>query len=268
MRLVKFVLLLAGLVGSNACRLTDAPDGPALPIRLLAPYVGQGHGIAIIQGNLAVVFDAGPPEQDGLWRALDDAGVDTIAALFLTHPDLDHWGGLDSLLVHLPLRRLIHGPVDPNRLKQTFGWACRQIPSGCETTAKGRSLPVLDGVKVDVLWPDSGAVFDEPNNGSLVLRTRRGNHGLLLVSGDLDTTGELQIASRLLPTEVVQLGHHGSRSSGHLRFLGSASPKWIVVQAGIDNDYGHPHAEALARARAVGTEIVRPLPGKPFRFEM
>jgi len=267
MHLVKPFLPLVCAVCLNACHLLDVSDRSVGQARLLAPYVGQGHGVALIQGRSAVVYDAGPPEQDGLWRALRDAAVDTITALFVTHPDVDHWGGLDSLLAHFPVRRLIHGPIEPIRLKQAFGWACRQIPSGCETTFQGRSIPVLDGLHVDVLWPDSGAVFDEPNEGSLVLRTCRGNHGLLLVSGDLDTTGELHVAPRLSPTDVVELGHHGSRTSGHLRFLGAASPRWVVVQAGIDNDYGHPTAEALARARAVGAAMARPLPGAPFKLD-
>lgn len=268
MRLVKRLLLLAGLVGASSCRLVDASDNVVVPTRLLAPYVGQGHGLALVQGRKAVVYDAGPPEQDGLWTALRDAGVDTLAAVFVTHPDLDHWGGLDSLLNHFPVRRLFHGPVDPDRLRQTFGWACRRIPSGCETTFSGRSIPLLDGLRVDVFWPDSGARFDEPNDGSLVLRTRRGDHGLLLVSGDLDTVGELRLTHDRLAADVVELGHHGSRTSGHLRFLGAASPRWIVVQAGVDNDYGHPTAEALSRARAVGAEILRPMPGGNITLEL
>lgn len=268
MHVVKISPILAVCTMLVACRINDAPTGASPATLLLVPYVGQGHGVAIVQGHRALVFDAGPPDQGGLRQALRQAGVDTIEGLFITHPDLDHWGGLDSLLRNFPVRTLVHGQIDPDRLSRTFGAACRQVLSGCQATCSGQSMVFSEGLEVDVLWPDSGAIFEEPNDGSLVLRTHRGDHGLLLVSGDLDTLHEILVAPAIGPVDVLQLGHHGSKSSGHLRFLGAASPKWIAVQAGIDNDYGHPTPDALARARAVGAEIFRPLSGDIDQIEL
>ncbi len=260
MCLVKWLAGLALVAILFACGIDDPGGCESTKLRLLAPYVGQGHGIAIAQGRRAIVFDAGPPDQVGLREALERAGVDTIEAIFLTHPDLDHWGGLDSLLVRFPIRTLIHGPLAPEPLRASFGWACRRTLSGCSTTFAGRRHSYAEGLEIDVLWPDSGRLFQETNDGSLVMRAHRGSHGLLLVSGDLDTLGELQVALDVKPVDVLQLGHHGSKSSGHLRFLGAASPKVIVVQAGIDNDYGHPTAQALARAKTVGAAVSIPTP--------
>ena len=259
-------MVIGGLCGLGLLTGCGTPQCPT-KLDLLAPYVGQGHGLALVQGRQALVFDAGPPEQSGLRRALQNAGVDTITALFLTHPDLDHWGGLDSLLGYLPLKTLIHGPVDSARRKSTFGWACSHALDGCDTLWRGQSRVFWRGLWVQCLWPDSGALFPDPNTGSLVLRVSQGGRGLLLVSGDLDTLGELAVTSELEPVEAMELGHHGSRTSAHLLFLGKASPKWVVVQAGIQNDYGHPSAEALQRARAVGAVILQPTPNKNVRLE-
>ncbi len=266
MSVVKCFLLSWIGLALGGCGLPPSSTDQS-PIFLLAPYVGQGNGLALVNGTQAIVFDAGPPEQGGLSEALRQAGVDTIAAIYLTHPDLDHWGGLDSLLQHFPVRTLVHGPVDPSREASTFHWACRQILSGCSTTWNGQSAVYWDDLRVDVLWPDSGQTFPDDNQGSLVLRTSRRGHGLLLVSGDLDTLGEQIVAPSLGSVEVVELGHHGSRSSGSLAFLGHASPRWVIVQAGVDNSYGHPTAEALGRARAVGAQILQPTPTKNVRLE-
>lgn len=242
--------LLAGCGAGSTC---DTPN-----ISLLIPYVGQGHGIALVTDRKAIVFDAGPPDQGGLAQALRNANVESIDAILLTHPDLDHWGGLDSLVGNFPVAKLIHGPVDSARRAQTFAWACRQTLSGCDTIWNGASRNFRNGLHVETLWPDSGGIFPEPNDGSLVLRVSRGDHGLLLVSGDLDTLGEQTMAPYVRHADVVQLGHHGSRSSGSLQFLGTATPRWVVVQYGRDNDYGHPTAQALSRARAVGATILDP----------
>jgi len=224
---------------------------------LVFPYVGQGHGIALVVEHRAVVFDAGPPDQAALAQALRQAGVDTIAAIFLTHPDLDHWGGLDSLVGSFPVERLVHGPVDSARREATFARVCGQILSGCDTTWRG-DRNWFSGIEVETLWPDSGKIFTDPNDGSLALRATLSGNRSLLVTGDLDTLGELALLPDIHPVTVLQLGHHGSRSSGHLRFLGAASPKQVIVQYGIDNSYGHPTAEALSRVKAVGATLLDP----------
>ncbi len=242
----------------SACTSTSPPDCRFPGATLLAPYVGQGHGIALVVERKAIVFDAGPPGQDALARSLRHAGVDSIEAIYLTHPDLDHRGGFDSLFAAFPVRRLVHGPLDSARRAQTIAWACPRTALGCDTIWHGRSRTHSGDIRVDAHWPDSGAIFGDDNDGSLVLHASQGDRGLLLVSGDLDTIGELAATESVQPVEVLQLGHHGSRTSGHLRFLGKASPRQVIVQYGLDNDYGHPTVAALARARAVGAQIVDP----------
>ncbi len=255
-RLDGCVAILA--IALSGCTSTSPPDCRFPGATLLVPYVGQGHGVALVVARKAVVFDAGPPGQGALAKSLRRAGVDSIEAIYLTHPDLDHRGGLDSLFAAFPVRTLVHGSLDSARRAQTIAWACRRTASGCDTIWHGRSRTHSGSIRVDASWPDSGKIFGDDNDGSLVLRVSQADRGLLLVSGDLDTLGELAATEFVQPVEVLQLGHHGSRTSGHLRFLGKASPRWAIVQYGLDNDYGHPTATALARARAVGAQILDP----------
>ena len=268
MRLVTSLQFLSIAIFAWGCGYSTPPSGGTLSVTVLAPYVGQGAGTALVHGQSAVVFDAGPFDQNGLVVALRNEHVDTIDAIYLTHPDLDHWGGLDSLLAHFPVRTLIHGPVDSAREASTFHWACRQTLSGCDTTWRDQTNHHPNGVHIEVLWPDSGASFPETNDGSLVLRASIASHGILLVSGDLDTLGEQKVSPQVNPVEVVDLGHHGSRSSASLSYLGKASAKWAVVQAGIPNSYGHPTDDALARARAVGAHVLQPTPTNPVKLKL
>ncbi len=255
----RFLRLLGFLpIALSGCISTSPPDCRFPGVTLLAPCVGQGHGVALVVARKAVVFDAGPPGQGALVASLRRSGVDTIESVYLTHPDLDHRGGLDSLFAAFPVRTLVHGPLDSARRAQTVAWACRRAISGCDAIWHGRSRSHSGAIRIDALWPDSGRIFADDNDGSLVLRAAQGERGLLLVSGDLDTLGELAVTESVLPAHALQLGHHGSRTSGHLRFLGKAAPRLVIVQYGLDNDYGHPTAAALARARAVGAQILDP----------
>lgn len=59
-----------------------------------------------------------------------------------------------------------------------------------------------------------------------------------------------------LDVDVLKAGHHGSRTSSTDDFLRAVSPEVVVISAGIDNAYGHPHQEALDRMDAAGVQHV------------
>ena len=60
-----------------------------------------------------------------------------------------------------------------------------------------------------------------------------------------------------IDVDVLKAGHHGSRTSSSGALLDAATPALAVVSAGARNDYGHPHAEVLARLRARRVEVAR-----------
>ncbi|MBK8801230.1 MAG: MBL fold metallo-hydrolase [Fibrobacteres bacterium] len=222
---------------------------------LVAPYVGQGHGVALVRGNRAVVFDAGPGEQSALRQELTNVGVERIEWVVLTHPDLDHAGGLDSL--GIPAEGLLHGRWSESE-SLSLAPFCRSLPKGCLQVQAPQSLSVLGDATLEVFHDGTHGLDEEPNSRSLVADVSWNGASRFLVSGDLDTTGELSLLPWIRRTDVVQLGHHGSRSSAHLAWLGRAAPRYALVQAGLDNGFGHPTAQALARVAAVGADLLMP----------
>lgn len=251
MRLVTAILFSATLLGCQS----SAPESDNAPI-LLVPDVGQGHGIALVQGGRAVVFDAGPSGQGALKRALEAGGCRSIEWFVLSHPDQDHSGGLDSL-ESIPIEHILSGPMVATDSVRALR-LCRTGTVPCPRAVPGLEFPVLDDLTLRILGPDRASPSENTNENSLVVAVSRGGRDLLLVSGDQDTAGELALLDRLRPTEVLQMGHHGSKTSSHLAWLGRASPRFVVVQAGRENGYGHPTPEALGRAVAVDAEILRP----------
>ena len=49
----------------------------------------------------------------------------------------------------------------------------------------------------------------------------------------------------------MKLAHHGSKTSSTAEFLARVNPSIAVVSAGFKNQYGHPHADVMARV--IGT---------------
>ena len=44
---------------------------------------------------------------------------------------------------------------------------------------------------------------------------------------------------------MLHAGHHGSKTSTDAEFVGRVDPEFVVISAGKDNRYGHPHEEVL-----------------------
>jgi beta-lactamase superfamily II metal-dependent hydrolase len=60
-----------------------------------------------------------------------------------------------------------------------------------------------------------------------------------------------------LQAVVLKAGHHGANTSSGTEFLQAVAPRIVIVSAGRDNPYGHPHPAMIARAEAVGAAVLR-----------
>jgi beta-lactamase superfamily II metal-dependent hydrolase len=60
-----------------------------------------------------------------------------------------------------------------------------------------------------------------------------------------------------LSAEIYKAGHHGSRTASSGEFLDEVKPKTVIIQSGNENDFGHPHKEALANFLERGIEVRR-----------
>lgn len=60
-----------------------------------------------------------------------------------------------------------------------------------------------------------------------------------------------------IQSDVLKLGHHGSKTSTSPEFLEAVRPSYAIVSAGKDNRYGHPHKKVLDTIEAFRTEAFR-----------
>lgn len=57
--------------------------------------------------------------------------------------------------------------------------------------------------------------------------------------------GGSRINTTDIQSDVLKLGHHGSKTSTSPEFLEAVRPSYAIVSAGKDNRYGHPHKKVL-----------------------
>jgi competence protein ComEC len=106
---------------------------------------------------------------------------------------------------------------------------------------------------ITVLYPDSLFCNNNQNDNSIVLKV----HGLgksLLLTGDLEKHGERELLPLDIKSDVLKLGHHGSKTSNTRFFLEQVDPTHAIISAALRNRYRHPSKEVLERLDSLGIE--------------
>ena len=231
--------------------------------------IGQGDAILVATpGGRQVLVDGGPDAGDTLAALgpLLPPGDRTLDAVAATHLDSDHIGGLLGVLGRYKAGATLESAVvtPDSALYPQWRRATEAGQGGrarAVRIAAGHRIDLGDGVALEALYPPAEGlppgVRATANNGSLALRLTYGQVSFLL-AGDIEADAERYLMrTGNIGSDVLKVGHHGSRSSTSAAFLEAVSPQSAAISAGRDNGYGHPHPEVMSRLEgAVGPERV------------
>jgi len=78
-----------------------------------------------------------------------------------------------------------------------------------------------------------------------------------IFTGDAEALSEREMLEHYLSSDVLFVGHHGSRTSTSQEFLDAVAPSTAVISLGKDNPYGHPHDEILHRLEEAAIIVYR-----------
>lgn len=249
--------MVCALAGLAAGAIFSSP-----PTRLTFLSVGQGDCAIFQTEGGTVLIDAGPksPTYDAGKRIvlpdLDRLGVESVDLVFLSHPDEDHIGGLGAILKAYPTAKIA---------------ISSQFASSAEMQAHLREWNVNPQ---SVLWLGPSAevkvgeftldVRDPPlppgepdNAGSMFIHLVHGPASAVF-SGDAGAKVEkLMEPIEDWRSQVLKVGHHGSRSSTDSSWLQEVQPKYAVISCGRNNVYGHPAKSTLNKLQSAGIAVWR-----------
>jgi competence protein ComEC len=231
------------------------PDKGNLWVNVLD--VGQGLSVVLRTTHHVLVYDTGngPPLSDMgetvIVPFLHSQGIQRIDKIVISHGDLDHRGGLESLLTRFPGTPWVSGDflkIHTNISVHT--------PQGEEVNGlchQGQTWS-WDGVQFTFLWPPFYDKSAKRNNRSCVLLVET-PHNRLLLTGDIEKEVEAILKKDLKNVDLLLAPHHGSRTSSSPGFIAATLPRNVVFSTGWCNHYHFPNKKVVSRYNEAGSTL-------------
>lgn len=257
---VVLVLLLAGLVvwipeiGKANFR------NPQANLEVHFFDVGQGDAIFIkTPDGIQVLIDGGPDSsvlrELGSQMKVFDRNIDLVIA---THSDKDHIGGLIDVLNRYDVKNiLLTENKNATEASDIFSKNTKAENASIILARRGQVFQLGASTTLEILSPAGPTDGWESNNASIIVQLRYGDIEFML-TGDAPYEIEdylVSIYGDQLESEVLKLGHHGSKTSTSETFLEVVDPEYAVVSSGKDNRYGHPNKDVIGRTIISGAKI-------------
>lgn len=248
-----------GLYPASVFQAANSADDTLLTVAFLD--VGQGDAIFIeTPDGVQVLIDGG--RDASVLRGLGEVmswGDRTLDLVIATHPDLDHIGGLPDVLDRFVVSTIM---LTTNEADSTAADVFREAITAESAevfiASAGSEYALGASTTLTIYSPVGDPRNWESNNSSIVAKLSYGESDFML-TGDASKEIESYLARTYggpLDSEVLKLGHHGSKTSTGAEFLAMVTPIYAVVSAGKDNSYGHPHAEVVERTLTAGAQIL------------
>lgn len=243
-------------------------SGQAAELALTFFNIGQGDAALIVSPTgKHILIDGGPPEgTEALLAGLSRRNIDRIDLILLSHPHLDHLGGLRKVIERKKVELFMDAGY-PNT-SPAYTALLRSLSQNgvpVKQATLGRIIEIGDGATLRLLGPPNPwleRTRSDVNANSLIVRLSwRGRTALF--SGDAEPETEQWLLAQysrepaLLQAEVLKVPHHGGKYSSTAAFVAAVQPRWSVISVATVNDYHHPTPEAMGRLQKTGAQLLR-----------
>lgn len=266
---IKIKLAVTLIIFANIFVFTQFDDKKLLPDGVLSVMmidVGQGDSFLIkFPNNKTAIIDAGvvDPYFDTGERIiiplLDYLGIKQIDYGFVSHLDTDHYGGFASLLYNKRVKEIYRPKPDSSDKSTRFEKFLDKL--NIPKYIYEKSKKEIGNVSLYILNDFDEEDFNtlSSNDKSGIIKIIFGKTSFLFV-GDAEIPAEkiyLHSNRKFLDSDVLKVGHHGSKTGSSKEFLEAVSPEISLVSAGIKNKFGHPSEIVLHRLKEINSEILR-----------
>ncbi|MFT5700899.1 MAG: competence protein ComEC [Desulforhopalus sp.] len=231
--------------------------------------VGQGSSTLIETNGTTILIDGGGSSfsnrsvgESIIAPFLWDKGISKVDIVIITHPDADHYNGLEYIFDHFSPTtvwvRDQHGHDD--KYKDFIA------------RAKKKGIPIKVPRAGNILYKNGMMLQCVANlGGQQFKKTRSGNSantGLIVKGcfeencfffpGDINISMEQFLLQQEMDLDANTLlsAHHGSKTSNSTEFLEAVSPQYTVISAALSKKGYFPHPSFLDKCKALHIEVL------------
>jgi len=233
MRAKRFLL---GALMALLCFGTAAPSAYTAEEALTISFadVGEADCILLQCGGTNVLIDAAEASSAPQVLAfLKSRGVTTLDAVFLSHFDQDHVGGMAAVLRAFSVETVYTSYLPAGKSSREIDAFFDALESAglTATVIEEETAFSIGGVDYTVYPPqDRTLEAKDSNNASLLLYGTYGESRFLL-PGDAEKKEIRELLGYGLSCELLKLPHHGRRESNTDKLLDKLQPDFAVICA-------------------------------------
>lgn len=224
--------------------------------------VGQGTSVLVKRDNHAILYDTGAAYPSGFTMSdavilpfLQYSGIEHLDKVIVSHSDNDHAGGIKHLRDNIAIGDIMSNDKTlftstkslslDSLLDATNSYQNHEPPKGCQPSNSFS----WQGLTFDILWPLAGKFSGEgvnsgrqKNDDSCVILISDQQGTSLLLTGDISSKVEQKLINIYpqLRADILQVPHHGSKTSSSQAFISQLSPDIALVSAGYLNRWNMP----------------------------
>lgn len=223
--------------------------------------VGQGNCTLLKCGDKAILVDSGEVgAAQTVINYIKNQNIKTLDCVLVTHPHSDHMGAMTKLLYEFKIKDVIM-PEIPEEIiptSKTYEKFLVAVSENAENViaAKPDETFSYGEMKMEIFAPLRD--YDDLNDMSAVTRISYGDTSVMF-TGDATATVEKDLLKKNIDysATILNVGHHGSKTSTSKSWLKAVDPEYAVICCGLNYDYGHPHQSVVNRLEEFGIKTYR-----------
>ena len=228
-------------------------------VEMYTVNVGKGDAILLRTGGYTCLIDTGKDKaQPAIEAAMEEMNITALDAVFITHCDKDHVGGLKWLRKSdMEIRAIYASKYHPDKTAKKHQATKTAEKLGLEVGWLGMGDTVAlgeSGAVFRVLAPQKEIPGNEDDNSLVMLLDSP--DGRILLAGDMEQKEEVVLlgSGQDLRCDILKVPNHGDTDACSTQLIAACAPRAAVISTSTEEKPDTPDKKVIKNLNKAGCE--------------